>query len=456
MNLIRYFQGAILYCLAAGHAFALDASSSNKVNAYREIKTSYEQFLGGQPSKAARLDYMRTIVRESQLGTARADRLYHNFEGRYSIDPRIPGVEKTVILTQSSNPNQAKGYRRELLYAVSIHNDPNFSLEAMNKPLKRPWGNTDADIVFRNKSTGLYGRIEVKDYSLNSQTTNLKKLKIQIDKMAKEARYTGQPQVWINRREVHDEVLKYAKSKGVFVLDRVSTGQSPNAKTISSTEAWGRVDREIIRVNRTRTAVASGQLAFGAWMLADSMPNAWEDYQAALNPDTESTQAWLRFGESGSKAFAGGAMTASGGSALASKFAGAELQGSLYRYGRVGGVTALAALGASEVFAIARYRNGDVSSRDFWTTQYVMGTSASGGAVGGWIGTISGALVTKNPYLTTLAGTTGGTVGAGVGDIVGRKTSEIYYEWKFAKLDEAFGKFVYRCYGIENGDGHCL
>lgn len=449
MKLIRYFQGTILFCLAAGHVFALDAPSLKKVNEYREVKTSYEQFLGGQPSKAARLEKMRSVVRESRLGAARADKLYHNFEGRYSIDPRIPGVETTARLTRSSSKSQAKGYRRELLYAVSIHNDPNFSLEAMNKPLKRPWGNTDADIVFRNKSTGLYGRLEVKDYSINSQTTNLKKLKIQIDKMAKEAGYTGQPQVWINRREVHDEVRKYAESKGVFVLDKVSTGQSPNAKTISSREAWGRVDREIIRVDRTRTAVASGQLAFGAWMLADSMPNAWEDYQAVLNPDTESTQAWLRFGESGSKALAGGAMTASGGTALASKFAGAELQGSLYRYGRVGGVTALAALGVSEVFAIARYRNGDVSSRDFWTSQYVMGTAASGAAVGGWIGTISGALVTKNPYLTTLAGATGGTVGAGVGDIVGRETSEIYYELKFAKLDEAFGKFVYAQYGVK-------
>ncbi len=449
MNLVRYFQGGVLFCMAAGHAFALDASSSNGVNAYREVKTSYEQFLEGKPSKAARLDYMRAIVRESRLGATRADRLYHNFDGRYSIDPRIPGVETTGRLTRSSNPNQAKGYRRELLYAVSIHNDPNFSLEAMNKPLKRPWGNTDADIEFRNKSTGLYGRIEVKDYSINSQMSLSKKLKIQIDKMAKEARYTGQPQVWVNRRAVHPAIRKYAEDRGIFVLERVSTGQMSNGKTISSTDAWGRVDREIIRVNRTRTAVASGQLAFGAWMLADSMPNAWEDYQAALNPNTESTQAWLRFGESGSKAFAGGVMTASGGSALASKFAGAELQGNLYRYGRVGGVTALAALGVSEVFAIARYRNGDVSSRDFWTTQYVMGTSASGAAVGGWIGTISGALVTKNPYLTTLAGTAGGGLGTMLGDMVGTTTSKSYYEWKFAKLDEAFGKFVYAQYGIK-------
>lgn len=227
----------------------------------------------------------------------------------------------------------------------------------------------------------------------------------------------------MNRRAVHPAIRKYAEDRGILVLDKVFTGQSSNGNTISSREAWGRVDREIIKVGRTRTAVASGQLAFDAWMLVDSMPNAWEAYQAVLNPDTYSTQAWLRFGESGSKAFAGGALTASGGSALASKFVGAELQGNLYRYGRVGGVTALAALGVSEVFAIARYRNGDVSSRDFWTTQYVMGTSASGGAVGGWIGTISVALVTKNPYLTTLAGTTGGTVGVGVGDIVGRKTS---------------------------------
>lgn len=78
-----------------------------------------------------------------------------------------------------------KGYRRELLYAVELHNDPRYMLLSMNEPLKRKWGNTDADLMVRHQATGLAGRVEVKDYSRRSQYTNLRDLKIQIDKMAR-------------------------------------------------------------------------------------------------------------------------------------------------------------------------------------------------------------------------------------------------------------------------------
>lgn len=446
-------------CLTATQVFALDNTYINRPKTYQDVKTAYEQLMAGKPSKAQRLEFMRATMRESRLGAVRADRLFHNFEGSYSLDPGIPGVMESTLLTRSSSQSQAKGYRREILYAQAISNDPRYSLHAMNSPLKRSWGNTDADITFHHQSTGLFGRIEVKDYSVNSQTTNLKKLKIQINKMAMEAKYSGQPQFWMNRREVLPELRLYAADKGVIILGNVSTGQTLKGNVISSREGLDRYEKEIVKADRTKTAIAGAQLAFGALMLIDSMPTAWNDYQLATNPDTESTQAWLRFGESGSKVFTGGAMTVAGSAEItrrvaATRFqAGPEVQGKLFRLGRTGGITSVVAMGLAEGFSIARYRYGDVSSKDFWTEQWVMGTSASGGLIGSWTGGLASAVFVKNPIWGALVG---GATGTRVGEKFGVKTAEWQYEWKFARIDEEFGKFVYQCYGLDKGDGHCL
>lgn len=220
-----------------------------------------------------------------------------------------------------------------------------------------------------------------------------------------------------------------------------------------------RLDYEITKVDRTRNAIAGAQFAFGALMLIDSVPNAWNDYQSAMNPDSESAQAWLRLGESGSKVLTGGAMTVAGGAEMtrriaATRFkAGPELQGKFYRLGRAGGITSVVAIGLAEGFAIARYRNGDISSKDFWTEQWVMSTAAGGGLIGSWTGALTSTVLVKNPMWGALVG---GTAGSWVGEKVGAQTAETYYEIKFAKLDEEYGKFVYQCYGVEHGDATCL
>jgi hypothetical protein len=82
-----------------------------------------------------------------------------------------------------------------------------------------------------------------------------------------------------------------------------------------------------------------------------------------------------------------------------------------------------------------------------------MGASASGGLAGSWIGAIGTTFLVKNPMWGALIG---GTSGSWIGNKFGERTAEIYYEWKFAKLDEEFGKYLYRCYGIDKGDGSCL
>jgi hypothetical protein len=319
----------------------------------------------------------------------------------------------------------------------------------MNRILRRSWGNTDADLVVRHK-TGLPGRIEVKDYSLNSQITNLKDLKIQIDKMAMEGKITGQPQFWINRRDVLPEIQQYGGMKGIIVLGNVSTGRiSFNNKTISSKQAMDEADRSFNKTAYKRAMWGGGLSGYGTGILMYSAPAAWDDLQTALNPSTSSTQAWLRFGESGSSALAGGGMLLSGGALMASRHVNDGLQGKLYVLGRTGGLYSPFFHGISDVFLGSRYLAGDVSSREFWTTQWVLGSALTGGTVGGWSGGSIGALIGKTPLATESGSFFGSSAGTLAGEKIGRFTADEYYNFKFGKLDQEFGKFVYARYGVE-------
>ena len=435
----------VLAVAVVGPAYGLDQTGLYKGIPYQEAKTWHEQFLRGEPTRAERLDGMRSLIKASKFGDRGLQRIYNNFEGRYAIDPRIAGVEKTVLLQMSGSASQTKGYRRELLYGTAFYNDPRYSLLEMNRQLKRPWGNTDADIVIRHQRSGLYGMVEVKDYSLKSQSTNLGSLKEQIDKMAREGRRTGKPQFWMNRRDVLPEVQRYASTKGVFALGNVSTGQSPIGKTMSSAEALDAMDREFARVGRERVVRGGGGLAFGTLMLINAAPTAWEDIQAVWDPASQSTQAWLRLGEYGSYTLAGGSMVASGSALLASRFVGDELQGTLYSLGKWGGVASAGLFAVGEGFLIARYVRGDVSSREFRTNQWILATTGLGSFGGSWLGATFGMFFFHEP---TWTGGLGGLTGGWLGQKVGQWSADAHYEAKYAKLDQAFGQAVCARYGV--------
>jgi hypothetical protein len=447
MKTSRYFLGYLLSLAAIWPAHAADLSGLNKDMTYREVKSWHEQFLRGEPVPADRLEAMRSIVRTSQFGGRGLTRIYGNFEGNRSIDPLIRGVEQTVLLQRSASNSQAKGYRRELLYAIEFSNDPRFSLEEMNRALNRSWGNTDADIVIRHKSTGLYGRVEVKDVSLASQATNLTKYKGQMDKMALEARLTGQPQFWINRRKVHQDLQKYANEKGVVALGEVKTGRSPAGNEMSSKDAMNAVAKEMAQATQRRAIAGSTGLAYGAWMLVESVPGALDAFHTVLNSEARTAQAWRRLGEQGSYTMAGGGMTLSGGALLWSRYASEGVQGQLFHLSRIGGIASFAALGLGEAFLISRHVYGDVSSREFWTTQSVLGSALVGGIAGSWVGGAIGALW-ENPLTIDIGAVLGGAAGTWAGQRIGALGADYYYDWRFAKLDQEFGKFVYERYGV--------
>jgi len=442
---------AILVAPQIGHSD--EQLPLNKLSTYQVVKTWHEQFMQGQPTKAQRLEAMREIVRTSGFGDRGLKSIYKNFEGNYALDPTIPGVEKSTLLTRSASASQAKGYRRELLYAVSLHNDPQYSVVEMNRPQKRAWGNTDFDIVFRHHSSNQYGRVEVKDYSPDSQNTNLNKLKIQIEKMAREGRYSGQQQVWINARPVVQNLRSYAESRGVLVLENVKTGTTTSKVpgAISADAALGQVDQLFKRAVYTRTMIAAGQLGFGASMLLGSAPMALESAYALLNEENsgEVVTRGLRFGEYASYAMAGTGMVLSSGMSLASRYTSEANQVRLFSTGRYVGQLAWVGLVAAEGFQIARYNKGDVSDREFWTNQWVLGSMATGSYLGSLIGGALAGFVFKAPPTIVAGSVTGSAGGAWLGESLARSTANAWYEHKFAGVDERFGKRVYARYGLQ-------
>jgi hypothetical protein len=276
----------------------------------------------------------------------------------------------------------------------------------------------------------------------------MKALKAQIDKMGREARLTGQPQFWINRREVLPELSQYARKTGVVALGNVKTGHSPVPSSISWNEASNLMEREFRTAGRTRIAGAGGQFAFGAWMLFDAAPRTLDDIQALLTADGRSaTDAWLRLGENASYSLAGGGMVLSSGASMTSMLAREVPQGRLYNLGRFGGYASGATFVIAEGFVVARYMSGDLSSRDLLTSQWILGSTFVGARAGSWAGRLAGGYL--GPGGAIAGSLAGAIVGERGGKEFGQYTAGEYYDWKFGNLDRDFGVFVYAKYGVK-------
>ncbi len=137
-------------------------------------------------------------------------------------NPELPGLKQAFQLSTSGNINQAKGYRRALLYARRIDRSKSFDLLALDQVTKTSLGKTDKDIVFRHRKTGVVVRAEIKNIRESSQLRNIAKYKLQIDKMHESFIKTGEIQAYINRNPLIPELRDYAKQKGLLVFDNVS------------------------------------------------------------------------------------------------------------------------------------------------------------------------------------------------------------------------------------------
>jgi hypothetical protein len=410
---------------------------------YQAIRTWHEQHLATAPDRAARVEALRRIVRSGQLGERGLQRIFNNFEGRGAIDPTIPGVEKTARLLASSNRAQVKGHTRELLYALRLHNDGRHSLIEMGRRLVRPWGRTDADLFVRHQTTGLYGRVEVKDYSLRSQLTNEARLKVQMRKMAREGRLTGQPQFWINRHAMTPQLRLFAARSGLVSMESVATGRRLPAGAQSFDQALARMDREFARVASRRAWLGGAMWGFGAAVLANSLPNLWAATFEVARPGKASLDARLRLVSSGSYSFGGAGLIASGSAlAFGARF-GEVAQARIFRFGRAGGVVSVAALATGLAIDVYRYQRGSITTEELWEGAIRSGIQASSAAAGGWVGSVVGGAV---------GGPLGSSGGAIAGGMAGGKLADLAFEKsvqaKRDRLDQAFGDALNARYGL--------
>lgn len=427
---------------------AVLAQAAAPTTGYAAIKAEHEALLATQPTRAQRLEALRKIVRSGTLGERGLQRIFNNFEGQSAIDPRIPGVEKTARLLASSSRSQVKGHTRELLYASRIYTDKRFELVGMNHKLERSWGNTDADIVFRNRTSGLYGRIEVKNYSLNSQVTNRAYLEKQMTKMAREGNRTGQPQFWINRGSVDPKLAEFAKSKGIVVYDRVATGMQRPSNTQSFNAMRTRMDAHMVNMAQRRAMVGGTAAGLGASLLLAQLPEAWTAIGDIAAPGQASTEARLRMTSSGGYSLGGAGLMASGSAfAFAPRFKEVT-QNRLYAFGKFGGLLSLAPIVAAMGVDVYRYRSGAVTSEQFWESAVQASAQAAGATAGGWLGLGAATTLSANPIAGALGATAGSVAGAKMVEYAGGTVVEKIMAAKRQRLDQAFGDAVYRQYSM--------
>jgi hypothetical protein len=446
---------AILAIGAVGsgaNAYAFDTTSLRSGMSYQEVATWHELFMEGGPSKWDMRSAYREMVRVSPLGDRGLNQIYRNFSAS-TLDPTIPGVDRTVRMQFSANPQQRKGYRREWLYGDAISRDGRFIVEGFDQPFQGEFGRTDKDIVLRHRPSNTSVRVEVKDVSPQSQIRNEAKLKRQIDGMAHEYKRTGEKQVWINRRPISTTISAYAASRGVMALGNVSTGQFQQTNQIPIKSALDLIERDITRSRFTasraralRSVLSGAQIGAGAFLLYESVPAAYSEARSIHEGAGEQSTNWLGLAQYGSTAMAGGTMMLSGSALTGSLYATEAAAESLAGLGQWGGVAAIGFLVIAEGFSYARYTSGEISSREFWTQQWILGTALGGATIGSWLGGSAGLLTTGEP---TILSTVGGFIGAWSGSRLGQWTATWYYGWRFAELDEAFGEAIYARYGVQ-------
>ena len=414
---------------------------------YQDIKTWHERYLSAEQGRQGRTEALRTIVRSGSLGERGLQRIFGDFKGRMAIDPRIPGVEKTARLLASSNRSQVKGHTRELLYAANLHTDGRNTLVQMSRKLDRAWGKTDADIVLQNRTTGLYGRIEVKDYSLRSQISNQDKLKVQMSKMGREWQRTGQLQFWMNRHGITPELQRHARRAGIVTLSSVATGRRLPPGTKSFEQALARIDNQFARTARVRALSGSAMVGFGAAMLWEALPGTVSAIREVAAEDA-STAGWMRLGSSSSYTFGGAGLMSSGTAMLLAPRLSEAAQGKIYGLAPRLGLLSVASVGVGVGFDWLRYRRGAISSDQFWKSAVRSSAVSATAVAGAWIGGIAGYYASANPAGAAWGAALGGTAGAAAAEVAGAKVLMEIERRKRKEFDQVFGDTVSRSYGF--------
>ncbi len=445
---------------AAGLAAPVHAQPTASVapkygSPYTEIKSWYVRSATADPGSDPATERLRKVVR-ARYGQRGLDCIFNNFTGKGAIDPAIPGVQKNILLVASSNKNVSQGAVRTQLYANHIHNDPRFRLLAINETARTPLGNTDKDIRFLDRRTGTTLRIESKEVGLKCQASDARRLRAQIDKIAWEYRRSGELGAIINRNKLLPGIRLYAATRDVPVYECVVTGKTTLRKgRIHVSDVLDDLARSARVRGRVRMLAGGPSAGLGALLLVQNAPAAYKSLVLSLDATTRTNQTVVNLGKSGSLALSGAAMTAAGISDLSTATTtNATVRGLLTKVSRRGGAIAVVGFLGAEGFMVYEYAFGEVTKREFVTSQAGLLSGVGGSVAGAWLGAKAGGLS------GSVLGPVGTVIGAGIGGIAGglgggylastqaTLAAGRYYDFKDAELDRRFASYVYALYEV--------
>src|ERR1700722_5691491 len=219
-----YVSVAIIALLTAVHSASAMPTAPTYGAPFPEIKTYQEQVLELSGSKAQQMESQRNIL-EAGSGKSAVEKMF----GLYSPNPAIEGIGKTIRLTASDNPNQAKGYKRTLLYEKEFSLGGKFKILATDKPIETRLGKTDIDLLLEHQDSGAKVLLEVKQNKLSAQ--NFKDFKLKIQKLVDYVKTHGGTAAIVNRYALKTEVKEVARKKGVWVYENVATGKLSGQKS---------------------------------------------------------------------------------------------------------------------------------------------------------------------------------------------------------------------------------
>lgn len=430
-SLSLFWQLAAMICLSTLAESAIAQSTEVETIGYRAPYTVAKPFIESLFHSGSSLDSRRHAVlkaAEVAYGTRARAALGNSVD----VLAKTPGGMKIARELAIMNPSNRKGALRAARVAGAFDTDSRFRVVALEQLVKSRMGAviTDRDVVFRHRSSGSLGRIEVKDATPTSQRSNMAKYKRQIRLMAVEQHQTGQPQAFVNRRDLIPELRRYAASKGVRAYGNVVTSSAgelrPNSIPISN------VLDDLDQTARSNFRMRSATAGFGVIMAVVEGQRAmdhWNQYLSGDGSIGDVSHHTLLASAGGSYAIGG--VTSSLSTMINASSRSAVLLGQVGKAAPWIGAGLM--VGATGVRGYQWY-SGEMNTRRFTVTTVSAGGGLSGGLAGAFGGSIVGAY--GGPWGSAGGAIIGGIAGAWAGQTIATYGVESYYSFLDAQQQE--------------------
>jgi len=260
-----------------------------------------------------------------------------------------------------------------------------------------------------------------------------------------------------------EESRHYTKEglAGLQTLTRTRPGNSTTSKGLLSAEPGGvSPEGSLASLKMTQMASKFVSHSFHAYMgllkLRESAPAVIDDLRLLVGGEPLSMEIVLRLGQNSSQVFHGSAMVMPGAIALVKQFSQTLAQSSrLASISRWAGPIGWVAVASYEAVTFARWQNGLVTNRDYYTGRANVVGILGGGIAGGWVGAKTGAFVGAFfgpegiPIGATIRGVTGFVGGSFFGSNLAVSGANASFEFHDKKQDAEYIQFLKTHYDVK-------